>query len=96
MLVLLGLAMGVTNLIGWAILPLLAAGPRGYGVYAMASKVALGLAGLALGGSLGRMPTFTAQGYFAFTLAVAIACAFAAGLLIPRLTGTPRQSLTRQ
>lgn len=49
MLVLLGLAMGVTNLIGWAILPLLAAGPRGYGVYAMASKVALGLAGLALG-----------------------------------------------
>ncbi|WP_433909507.1 hypothetical protein [Sphingomonas yabuuchiae] len=96
MLVLLGLAMGVTNLIGWAILPLLAAGPRGYGVYAMASKVALGLAGLALGGSLGRMPTFTAQGYFAFTLAVAIACAFAAGLLIPRLTGTPRHSLSRQ
>lgn len=92
-LILLGLALGATNLIGWAILPVMGIGPRGYGVYTMASKLALGGAGLALAGGLGQVPTFTPGGYVAFVLAVGTGCCIAALLLVAGLTRSPRQGL---
>lgn len=85
-LLLLGLAMGATNLIGWALLPALAVGPRGYGLYTMASKLALGAAGLALAEGLGRVPAFTSGGFIVFALAVAAACGTAAMLASLGLT----------
>ena len=94
MLVLLGLALGTTNLIGWAILPALGAGPRGYGLYTMVSKLALGAAGLALAGGLGRVPSFTTDSYIAFVLLVGAGCVVTALLLlIPSLTRSPAQGL---
>jgi hypothetical protein len=94
LLALLGLALGTTNLIGWAILPVLRAGPRGYGLYTMASKLALGTAGLALAGGLGRVPTFTAGSYVAFVLMVAAGCIVTALLLLlPGLTRSPARGL---
>ncbi|KQU56040.1 hypothetical protein ASG67_08205 [Sphingomonas sp. Leaf339] len=86
MLVLLGFALGTTNLIGWALLPALADGPRGYGLYTMASKLALGTAGLALAGGLGRVPAFTSDGFATFTWMVAVSCLVAALLAGLRLT----------
>lgn len=69
-----------------AMRPLLTVGPRGYGLYTMASKLALGAIGLALAGGLGRNPTFTPLGYVLFVLATAFACAVTALTLVPRLT----------
>ncbi len=89
MLVLLGLALGVTNLIGWAILPVLGVGPRGYGLYTMASKLALGAAGLALAGGLGRVPSFTDGSYRTFVVMVGAACIVTAFILL--LTGLTRR-----
>lgn len=86
MLVLLGAVMGMTNLIGWALLPALARGPRGYGLYTMASKLALGAAGLALAGGLGRVPAFSPAGFVTFALGVAAACVAAALIARTRLT----------
>lgn len=86
MLLVLGLMLGATNLLGWAILPVLGVGPRGYGLYTMASKLALGGAGLMLAGGLGRVPNFTEGGYVAFAVAVAAACLIAALLSFPGLT----------
>jgi MFS family permease len=88
-LAMLGLALGASNLIGWAMLPVLNVGPRGYGLYTMASKLALGVAGLALAGGLGRDPTFTPAGYVLSVLATALACAVTALMLVPRLTPMP-------
>ncbi|MCU6455810.1 hypothetical protein LPN01_17150, partial [Sphingomonas sp. A2-49] len=88
MLVMLGLAMGAGNLVGWAILPLLAIGPRGYGLYTMASKLAVGLAGVVLAGGLGRVSTFAPGAYVVFALTVAIACLVAAAIFALRLTQT--------
>ncbi len=82
MLLLLGFALGATNLVGWALLPALADGPRGYGFFTMASKLALGIAGLALAGGLGRVPTFTAPGFALFAWVVAAGCLVAA-LVVP-------------
>jgi len=94
MLALLGLALGTTNLIGWAILPVLGAGPRGYGFYTMVSKLALGAAGLALAGGLGRVPTFTTGSYIAFVLMVGAGCIVSALLLLLRgLTRSRTQGL---
>ncbi|VXC90449.1 hypothetical protein [Sphingomonas sp. 8AM] len=86
MLLLLGMVMGLGNLVGWALLPALADGPRGYGLYTMASKLALGAAGLALAGGLGRVPVFAPGAFPFFAAAVAIACLLAALLALPRLT----------
>lgn len=94
LLALLGLALGTTNLIGWAIPSVLRAGPRGYGLYTMASKLALGIAGLALAGGLGRVLTFTAGSYVAFVLKVAAGCIVTAPLLLLRgLTRSPARGL---
>lgn len=86
MILMLGVALGASALIGWAMLPVLNVGPGGYGLYTMASKLALGATGLALAGGLGRNPTFTPMGYVLFVLATAFACAVAALTLMPRLT----------
>lgn len=94
MLVLLGLAMGATNLVGWTLLPALADGPRGYGLYTMASKLALGAAGLALAGGLSRAPTFAPGAFAHFALLVALACGAAMLLAMPRLTSTRRRVLS--
>lgn len=75
---LLGLAMGLSNLIGWALLALLAGDARDYGLYTMASKLALGAAGLALAEGLGRSPVFTIDGFALFAIAIASACTVAA------------------
>ncbi|MEG3125925.1 MFS transporter [Sphingomonas sp. GB1N7] len=84
----LGLMLGMTNLIGWALLPLLARGARSYGLYTMASKLALGAAGLAMTATLGRGTTFAADGLYMLIASVILACAAAAILLVmPRLTG---------
>lgn len=94
MIVLLGLVMGVTNLIGWAMLPLLSVSPRGYGVYAMASKLALGASGLALAGGLGGIPTFTPFEYRGFCLAIGAACLLTAALFLPWLTARQRHAFS--
>ncbi len=88
MLVLLGLSLGTTNLVGWALLPAMAEGPRGYGLYTMASKLALGAAGLALAGGLGRSPAFSPAGFAGFAWGVAAACIVAALLAGLRLTSS--------
>ncbi len=88
MLVLLGLSLGATNLVGWALLPAMADGPRGYGLYTMASKLALGAAGLALAGGLGRSPAFSPAGFAGFAWSVAAACIVAALLAGLRLTSS--------
>lgn len=93
MLVMLGLALGASNLIGWAILPVLNVEPRGYGLYTMTSKLALGATGLALAGGLGRNPTFTPAGYVIFVLATALACAVTAVTLVRGLTPVPTPDL---
>jgi len=94
LLALFGLALGTTNLIGWAIVPVLRAGPRGCGLYTMASKLVLGTAELALAGGLGRVPTFTAGSYVAFVLMVAAGCIVTALLLLlPGLTRSPARGL---
>lgn len=79
---LLGLAMGLSNLIGWALLAMLTHDTRDYGLYTMTSKLALGAAGLALAGGLGRSPVFTATGFAFFAIAIAAACAAAALLCL--------------
>jgi MFS family permease len=81
MLLLLGFMLGATNLINWALLPALASGARGYGVFTMMSKVALGATGLALAGGLGRVPTFSSDALASFAATMAIAC-IVAGLLV--------------
>ena len=85
--VLLGFAMGATNLVGWALLPALADGPRAYGVYTMTSKLALGASGLVLAGGLGGVATFGPATFSAFALAVAGACIMAA--VLARIPLTP-------
>lgn len=87
---LLGLAMGLSNLIGWALLALLARDARDYGLYTMSSKLALGAAGLALAGGLGRSSVFTASGFSLFAFGIASACAVAALMC---LTCRPRRDL---
>ncbi len=79
---LLGLAMGLSNLIGWALLSLLARDARDYGLYTMASKLALGAAGLALAGGLGRGAVFTPAGLPVFAAGIAAACMLAALLCL--------------
>lgn len=79
---LLGLTMGMSNLIGWALLALLARDTRDYGLFAMVSKLALGAAGLALAGGLGRSPVFTTTGFSLFAIAIASTCAVAALLCL--------------
>lgn len=79
---LLGLAMGLSNLIGWTLLSLLARDARDYGLYTMASKLALGAAGLALAGGLGRGGVFTPAGLPVFAAGIAAACMLAASLCL--------------
>ncbi|MBB4088191.1 hypothetical protein [Sphingomonas carotinifaciens] len=79
---LLGLVMGLSNLIGWALLALLAREARDYGLYTMTSKLALGAAGLTLAGGLGRSPVFTTTGFAFFAIAIASACTIAALLCL--------------
>ncbi|MBD8548995.1 hypothetical protein [Sphingomonas sp. CFBP 8760] len=88
----LGLAMGLSNLIGWALLSLLARDARDYGFYTMASKLALGAAGLALAGGLGGGAVFTPGGFPAFAGGIWAACVVAALLC---LTCRPRRDLDR-
>ncbi|HET9510969.1 MAG TPA: hypothetical protein VFO80_07420, partial [Sphingomonas sp.] len=95
MLLLLGVALGLSNLVGWALLPALADGPRGYGLYTMASKLALGVAGLALAGGLGRVPTFAVGVFPMFVDTVVIACLVAAALAWPRLTPARARAFSR-
>lgn len=85
-LLLLGLAMGVTNLIGWALLPSFASGTTGYGIYTMASKLGLGLAGLVLAVGLGTAPVFAPGAFAPFATMVAVACVAAAVIVATRLT----------
>ncbi len=89
---LLGLAMGLSNLIGWALLSLLARDARDYGLYTMASKLALGAAGLALAGGLGGGTVFTPARFPTFAAGIAAACMVAALLY---LTCRPRCDLDR-
>jgi hypothetical protein len=88
----LGALLGATNLIGWALLPLLAQGAGGYARYTMASKMALGVAGLAAMAALGRNSAFSPGGLTLLSVAAAAGCCVAALLLVsPFLTGTARQ-----
>lgn len=88
MLVLLGFVSGASDLAGWALLPALVDGPRGYGLYTMASKLALDAGGLALAGGLGEVPTFTPAAFASFAGIVAVA-AIVAGLLVPLCLTSP-------
>lgn len=84
----LGMALGTTNLLAWALLPLLARGPRDYGLYTMASKLALGLSGFVMTAALGRTSVFEQAGFVALCIGAATASCIAALMLaIPaRLT----------
>lgn len=84
-----GLLLGSTNLIGWAVLPLLARGPRSYGLYTMASKLALGGAGVAMTTALGRLPTFAPGGILWLAGGTTGACLLAALLLAASSVLTP-------
>lgn len=93
-LLMLGLAMGGTNLIGWALLPSFASGARGYGIYTMASKLGLGLAGLVLAVGLGAAPVFAPGAFAPFAIMVAIACVAAAAIVSTRLTSRSARALS--
>lgn len=77
----LGLALGTTNLLGWALLPLLAQGPRDYGLYTMASKLALGLSGFIMTLALGHHVVFEQAGIAALCIGAATASCIAALML---------------
>lgn len=67
------------------VLPAPEAGPRGNCLYAMASK-------RALGGGLGRVPSFTAGSYVAFVLMVGAGGVVATSVRpLPGLTRSPAQ-----
>lgn len=84
---LLGTMLGVTNLIGWALLPRLARGAGGYARYTMVSKLALGGAGLAMTAALAGQSSFTVTGLTILADGTAAGCLLAALLLMPlRLT----------
>ncbi len=83
----LGGLLGATNLLGWALLPLMAKNARGFALYTMASKLALGLGGLAMTAALGDRSTFAPAGLTALAVGAGVGCLFAAVLLMPsRLT----------
>lgn len=77
---LLGFALGLTNLLGWARLPALVRSAGGYGLYTMASKLALGAAGMTMAALLGIDPLYSLSGFRAVSDAAAIACIGAAVL----------------
>ena len=77
----LGLALGTTNLLGWALLPLLAKGPRDYGLYTMVSKLALGLSGFVMTLALGHRIVFEQTGLAALCIAAAAASTIGALVL---------------
>lgn len=89
-LLMLGLAMGLTNLIGWALLPALARGAKGFGLYTMVSKLGLGTAGVALAAGLGRAPIFSEGTFAGFAAFVSSACVGAAILFWLGLTSPAR------
>lgn len=93
-LLMLGLAMGGTNLIGWALLPSFASSARGYGIYTMASKLGLGLAGLVLAMGLGSAPVFAPAAFAPFVIMVTIACITAAAILSTCLTSRTGRALS--
>ncbi|WP_197418606.1 hypothetical protein, partial [Sphingomonas sp. CCH9-F2] len=80
---LLGTMLGVTNLVGWALLPRLARGAGGYARYTMVSKLALGLAGLAMTAALAGQSSFTVTGLMILAGGTAAGCLSAALLLLP-------------
>lgn len=92
-LLMLGLAMGGTNLIGWALPPSFAAGARGYGAYTMAGKLGLGLAWLVLAVGLGSAPVFAPGAFAPFAITVAIACV-AAAIVLTGLTSRSGRALS--
>lgn len=91
---LLGVLLGAANLVGWALLPLLAGGPRSYGLYTMASKLALGAAGLGMTTALGARPSFSGENLAALAAGATIASVLAAALLW-RPHGVARRSADR-
>lgn len=92
-LLLLGLAVGGTNLIGWALLPSFASGARGYGIYTMASKLGLGMTGLVLAVGLGAAPVFAPGAFSPFAMMVATACV-AAAIVLTGLTSRSGRALS--
>ncbi|MEK9213282.1 hypothetical protein [Sphingomonas sp. 2378] len=84
---LLGVMLGATNLVGWALLPRLVTGAGGYARYTMASKLALGGAGLWMTAVLGGQSSFTPAALTILVGGAAAGCLVAAWLLMPsRLT----------
>lgn len=87
---LLGVMLGATNLVGWALLPRLASGVGGYARYTMVSKLALGGAGLWMTAVLGGQSSFTPAALAILVGGAAAGCLVAAWLLMPsRLTNAP-------
>lgn len=92
---LLGTMLGVTNLVGWALLPRLAQGAGSYARYTMVSKLALGSAGLAMTAALAGQSHFTATGLMILSGGTAAGCLLAALLLMPdALTSRPVHGAT--
>ena len=79
---LLGTMLGVTNLVGWALLPRLTRGAGGYARYTMVSKLALGAAGLAMTAALAGQSSFTVTGLMILAGGTAAGCLSAALLLL--------------
>lgn len=87
---LLGVMLGATNLVGWALLPRLATGAGGYARYTMVSKLALGGAGLSMTAILGGHGSFTPVALTILVCGAAAGCLIAAWLLMPSgLTSAP-------
>lgn len=77
---LLGFASGLTNLLAWAKLPSLVRGAQGYGTFTMASKLALGAAGMTMAALLGIAPLYTSSGFHQVAIIAALLCVVAAVL----------------
>lgn len=75
---LLGFASGLTNLLAWAKLPSLVRSAQGYGTYTMASKLALGAAGMTMAALLGIAPLYTSSGFRQVAIIAALLCVVAA------------------
>lgn len=80
----LGALLGVTNLVGWALLSRLARGAGDYARYTMVGKLALGGAGLAMTAALGGHSSFTPTGLAFLAGGTAAGCGVAALLLMPK------------
>lgn len=91
----LGLVMGATNMVMWAMLPFVLRNAGAYGLYTMSIKIALGVAGLLMTAWLGSATRLTVDDFRNLATISVMACGVAALLLVwPSATSRPRRVAT--